>query len=159
MPFILFLFILTLPSFVLSQVIEYKIEGLGTMKLYTKKFDPKAHQLTYCGTYLCLIDGKPFWGSDGQLPEDELSQIIIESGQGSTALDVSSMYEPMFDKDNIAMRIKAVPTWADFYKIRARLSDGAGAYTVEWLVTPKGSARTHIGDGESLYNFCQSMFK
>lgn len=120
------------------------------LTLEVSSFNAKAHKLDYCGDYLCLIDGQPFFGSDGKIPKEQLNSLNIKIKQHSLALDTSGMFDMVLRQEDIKDRIQVTHTWGDAYKVRGRFSDGAGGYIVEWLVLKNGSIRTHISDLESL---------
>lgn len=149
---LLFLIIMIFPLQTQAKTIEVGIKGIGSIKVYVEKFVPEKHTIESRGDYTCLIDGHPFFGSDGKIPSEKISKILFSGKDFTTELDASAMYDPNVNSDNIKMKLDAVHYWGQFYKVTGRFSDGAGSYIAEWIVTKGGSLRTHIGDIESLYN-------
>ena len=115
-------------------------------------FDMKKHKFQYCGDYLCLIDQKPFFGTDGKMPQKYLEALIFEMNGTQIPLEVTGMYEPLINKENIKNKISVSHHWGDVFKVRAMFSDGAGSYIAEWLIIKNESTRTHISDLESLFD-------
>jgi hypothetical protein len=132
-------------------MIEVVINGVGSVKVYVEKFVPEKHKIKSCGDYTCLIDGNPFFGSDGEIPSEKIARIVFLHQDCIMNLDVNAMYDPNISSDNIKYRIKVDHYWGAFYKVTGRFSDGAGAYIAQWIVTNGGSIRTHISDYETLY--------
>jgi len=108
-------------------------------------FKPEKHKITKCQiidwTGICLIDGKPVFGTDWGLPRNQLVQADLKIGSKTVNLDVSCMYN-------------VTPTPQDFtlekveggYLIRGRFSDGAGSYEAEWFVIQNSSVRTRLAN-------------
>ena len=105
--------------------------------LATEKFDKDKHSFKYHKEYRDVIekiDGKPFWGTDGNMPKREYKsiEVKIRGKQVSIPQSVySDLYQPnlytdlnfvYYDKDN------------DILYIVALNGDGAGAYTVCWQI-------------------------
>lgn len=134
-----------------AELLSVAFKSCCELRMQVDTFNPKKHTLKKCGDYLCLIDGTPFFGSDGKLPSQKMFALEVVFKGNVINLDVSSMYNPNVTRENIAYRLKAAHHWGDFYKITGRFSDGAGAYIAEWLVSPSGAIRTHIGGMEDLY--------
>lgn len=148
---LIFLMILIFPLQTQAKTIEVDIKGVGKIKVYVEKFTPEKHTIVRHGDYTCLIDGHPFFGSDGKIPSEKISKILFSAKDFTTELDASAMFDPNINSDNIKMKIDAVHYWGQLYKVTGRFSDGAGTYIAEWIVTKGGSLRTHISDIESLY--------
>jgi len=134
-----------------AETAEVIIKGVGSIKVYVEKFVPEKHNIKSCGDYKCLIDGNPFFGSDGKIPSEKITKIVFSHQNGTTNLDVSAMYNPNISSDNIKSRISVDHYWGQFYKVTGRFSDGAGTYIAQWIVTTDGSIRTHISDIETIY--------
>jgi len=128
------------------------------LELSVSKFEKKNHQVSLCGEeYVCLVDGLPFWGTDGKIPQEKIDFIKFTHNNYSANLDVTGMYDPLIAPEDKA-RFSVSHYFDDSWKVRGRFSDGAGSYYVEWLVTKNGSTRTTIGDSESLYEMYQNWF-
>ena len=136
---------------------EFKIEGVGSIIVHVDRFEPEKHRIKICGDYICLIDGSPFFGSDGKMPSEKMKMMVFSHKKGSTNLDVSAMYDPSINNQNIRDRISIDRYWGEFYIITGRFSDGAGAYISQWIVTDDGSIRTHISDTETAYELFKEL--
>lgn len=103
-PYLLLLFFLTMsisPVVFGSEVIKGSYEKGATLTLTVDVFDSKSHTIKKCGDYVCLIDGKPFYGTDGKIPKHVVTSLIFEKQGKRIALDVSSMYEPMVTSESM----------------------------------------------------------
>ena len=105
--------------------------------LATEKFDKDKHSFKYHKEYRNVIekiDGKPFWGTDGNIPKKEYKSIEVKIRGKQVSIPKSAygdLYESYlytefnsvyYDKDN------------DILYIVANNGDGAGAYTVCWQI-------------------------
>ncbi len=144
------LFIMVFTHQAMSQPLLININDVGTIEITIEKFSPQQHEVKKCGDYICFIDGNMAFGSDGNMPDQIITRMVFKRDSSETMLDISGMFNPDINKDNKEFRITGAHYWGDLYKIHARLSDGAGAYFVEWVVSKEGATRTHISDYESL---------
>lgn len=118
-----------------------------SLRMTVVAFEPKKHKITKCQitdwSGICLIDGKPVFGTDWGLPRNQLIQAELRIGAKTIKLDVSCMYN-------------VIPTPQDFtlekveggYLIHGRFSDGAGSYEAEWLIIENSSVRTRLANRE-----------
>jgi len=105
--------------------------------LSTEKFDKSKHSFKYHKEYRDVIekiDGKPFWGTDGNMPKREYKSIEVKIGGKQVSIPQSAyndLYESYlytefnsvhYDKDN------------DILYIVANNGDGAGSYMVCWQI-------------------------
>ena len=105
--------------------------------LSTEKFDKNKHSFKYHKEYRDIIekiDGKPFWGTDGNMPKREYKSIEVKIRGEQVSIPKSAyndLYESYlytefnsvhYDKDN------------DILYIVADNGDGAGAYMVCWKI-------------------------
>ena len=105
--------------------------------LSTEKFDKSKHSFKYHKEYRDIIekiDGKPFWGTDGNMPKREYKSIEVKIRGKQVSIPKSTyndLYESYlytefnsvhYDKDN------------DILYIVALNGDGAGAYMVCWQI-------------------------
>ena len=108
--------------------------------LSTEKFDKSKHSFKYHKEYRDMIekiDGKPFWGTDGEMPREEYKNIQIYINGKQVFIPKSAyddLYEPTFYTENNSVYYDKE---LDSYYIVATNSDGAGAYMVCWQ-TEKG---------------------
>ena len=117
-------------------------EGMS-LRITVVPFKPENHKITECQIIdwsgICLIDGNPVFGTDWELPRNQLIQAELRIGPKTINLDVSCMY-------NVA------PAPQDFtlekveggYLIRGHFSSGAGSYEAEWFVIENSSVRTRL---------------
>jgi hypothetical protein len=117
------------------------------LQMTVAPFDAKKHKIKKCQILdwsgVCLIDGKPVFGTDWGLPRNQLVQAELKIGAKTINLDVSCMYN-------------VTPTPQDFtlekveggYLIRGHFSDGAGSYEAEWFVIENTSVRTRLANKE-----------
>ena len=112
---------------------RYKTNSL-TITIKRATFKPKKHKLLYDCTqpYLSKIDGKHFWGADGDLPKKLISSIKVTKN----GIDImipkdafSDLYEPNFQTLSICKGSENT-----FY-IKMDNSDGAGGYTIIWIIS------------------------
>jgi len=109
-------------------------------------FEPSAHKITKCKILnwegICLIDDKPVFGTDWELPKKQLTLALVKVAGNSIDLDVSCMFNPWFDKPRTGdFSIKKVEGG---YLLRGSFSDGAGSYEAEWLIIQNASVRTKL---------------
>ena len=105
--------------------------------LSTEKFDKDKHSFKYHKEYRDVIekiDGKPFWGTDGNMPKRQYKSIEVKIRGKQVSIPQSAyndLYESYlytefnsvhYDKDN------------DILYIVANNGDGAGAYMVCWQI-------------------------
>nr|WP_311455982.1 hypothetical protein [uncultured Capnocytophaga sp.] len=105
--------------------------------LSTEKFDKSKHSFKYHKEYRDIIekiDGKPFWGTDGNMPKREYKSIEVKIRGKQVSIPQSAyndLYESYlytefnsvhYDKDN------------DILYIVANNGDRAGAYMVCWQI-------------------------
>jgi len=105
--------------------------------LSTEKFDKSKHSFKYHKEYRDIIekiDGKLFWGTDGNMPKREYKSIEVKIRGKQVSIPQSAyndLYESYlytefnsvhYDKDN------------DILYIVANNGDGAGAYMVCWQI-------------------------
>lgn len=105
------------------------------VKVVETKFEKNKHSFNYVKNYpnqILKIDGKDYWGTDGEIPKTEYKSITIKFNNSTLQLPkeaLENLYEPNlsstkvnFDKDN------------DIIYISAMNSDGAGGYLVIWKI-------------------------
>jgi len=80
--------------------------------------------------FLAKINGETFWGTDGDIPKYQYKKIRLQIGKKEIDLPFKNMYEPNLDYTKVNFDNKTNTIY-----ITADNSDGAGAYTVLWIVT------------------------
>ena len=105
--------------------------------LTSQKFDKSKHSFVYYKeTHHSIekIDGKHFWGTDGEIPREEYKNIRIYINGKQVSLPKSAyddLYEPTFYTEHNSIYYDKE---LDSYYIVATNSDGAGAYMVCWQI-------------------------
>jgi hypothetical protein len=109
-------------------------------------FEASTHKITKCKILdwegICLIDGKPVFGTDWDLPKNQLSRALLRIDGNYIDLDVSCMFNPWFGKPK--SDVFSIEKVEGGYVLKGSFSDGAGSYEAEWLVIQNTSVRTKI---------------
>jgi len=109
-------------------------EGIS-LSMTIGTFDPGAHKITKCKILdwegICLIDGKPVFGTDWELPKNQLICAVFRVGSESIDLDVSCMYNPWFGSPRAEGFSSSKVEGG--YIVRGSFSDGAGSYCSRYL--------------------------
>ena len=106
------------------------------------KFDTTGKEYEYYDNkFPYSINGRPIFGTDGDLPKYTLSRATLKIGTNTYNLEVDNMYEPWFgDRPNDELyKLKYDGTEI---RLTGLFSDGAGSYGAEWLIVGKSSIRT-----------------
>lgn len=140
-----------------DEIAEHTYEHGIKLIVKTESFQATKHEIIKCRDGVCLIDGKPFFGSDGDMPETQLASIEFKKDEKAITLDVSSMFNPAVTIDNIQRMLVVEPYWGDFYKVTGHFSGGAAAYVAQWIVSVDGSVRIHLSDFESLFDLSSKI--
>ena len=113
------------------------IKKKNAIHFTSQKFDKSKHSFVYYKEshhFIEKIDGKPFWGTDGEMPREEYKNIQIYIDGKHVSLPKSAyddLYEPTFYTENNSIYYDKE---LDSYYIVATNSDGAGAYMVCWQI-------------------------
>jgi hypothetical protein len=114
-------------------------------------FEPKKHQLFYSKensnenirSELIKIDGKFFWGTDGEIPKEVIShvEVTIKGNEISIPKNAfNDLYEPHLKNINICHGPD------NTIYISMSNSDGAGAYTIIWIIKDNKYYGRYIDD-------------
>ena len=101
----------------------------------TRPFVRSRYHLTHfkdSPKYIQLIDGKQYWGTDGEMPTTEYKSIHITLGNKELILPkaaTENLFEPSIGTAQVNYDRKN-----DILYIQSSNSDGAGAYEVIWRV-------------------------
>ena len=128
--------------------------GLNSdVKLHMKieHFIPKEHQMKYCKPAfpvdnwkgVCLIDKKPVFGTDWEMPIYILKEAYVVIKKKKIRLDTSCMYNPWFTGKPDIKNFFIKKTEGGFL-INGTFSDGAGAYEAQWFIIDDASVRTKL---------------
>ena len=119
-------------------------EGMS-LHMTVAPFEPKKHKITKCQIIdwsgICLIDGKPVFGTDWGLPRNQLVQAELRTGAKAINLDISCMYNVTATPQDFTLQ-----KVEGGYLIRGHFSDGAGSYEAEWLIIQNSSVRTRLAN-------------
>ena len=105
--------------------------------LSTEKFDKSKHSFKYHKEYRDIIekiDGKPFFGTDGNMPKEAYKSIEIKIRGKQVSIPQSAysdLYEPNLYTD---LKFVYYDKDSDILYIVANNGDGAGAYMVCWQI-------------------------
>lgn len=104
-----------------------------------KKFNSTGRKLQYAsvedGKFLHKIDGKEFWGSDGNIPVNEYKNIQFKFANETVSTARShfqNLFEPNLDYTSAYIDKRTKRIYLEAYN-----SDGAGAYVVIWTIKDK----------------------
>ncbi|SRR6266568_5506935 len=145
------LILISQPVHALTNAKEITIELSPTAKLRLGKseFDPKKHALSTCKVLdwkpdpVCVIDGKPIFGTDWSMPTSKLDYARLEINGKPIDLDVSCLYNPWSGETRSKAGFALQETEGGWV-LRGEFSDGAGYYSVRWLIINGVSVRTLI---------------
>lgn len=111
----------------------------------TSAFRPKDHKLLYKEKELIKIDGKLFWGTDGEIPKKKISSVRIINNDRIITLPKNAfgdLYQPNLDSISICSGPDKT-----FY-ISMLNSDGAGGYYIIWVLKDNNYLNRYIDDSE-----------
>lgn len=129
------------------STVRFRFSQIG-IQVTKRPFDRSKHRLTYykdSPKIIELIDGKPYWGRDGELPTWEFSMIVIRMGTVSRILPFSSvaqLYEP-----NLADMKAYYDQSNDTIYLTSANGDGAGYYEVAWKIVKGQYAGRFVASG------------
>jgi hypothetical protein len=147
---ITFLLLVTYTLFGQDDAVTIEINDTIHLALHRTRFDTTGKKLEfYDNRFLYAIDGRPSFGTDGEIPKFQLSKAILTIGKVKYDLQVSNMYNPWIGVRPIG---RSCNLKIDGPRIRIRhlFSDGAGTYGAEWLIRGKSSIRTILTDDEDV---------
>jgi hypothetical protein len=115
-------------------------------------FISSGHHLEYSGKELYKIDGNHFWGTDGTIPNSEISLILIILNNDSISIPVNA-YNDLFNPNLCYTEANKIQCYTTLFRSKNKKrmyltmlnSDGAGAYFVCW-VFQNGKYLTRIVD-------------
>ena len=150
------LLVTTMPAFaeksksINSNSYTIPLEDGISLQMTVAPFDTKKYKIKKCKVLdwsgVCLIDGKPVFGSDWELPKNQLIKASVKIGAHTIKLDVSCMFNPFFGKPD--RQNFFIETVEGGYYVRGNFSDGAGSYEAEWFIIQNSSVRTRLQNKE-----------
>ena len=117
------------------------------LKMRSKPFIQKNHKIATCNILdhmgICLVDGKPVFGTDWETPKSQLiGAMVVINGEMPVKLDVSCMYNPWAGQPQ--KKNFAVTTVEGGLVVHGEFSDDAGSYVAEWVIVDGSSVRTKL---------------
>ena len=111
--------------------------------LQTSAYTNKKHkfQKTKDGSY--LIDGRQFWGTDGEHPKTAITSVKITVNNIEIVLP-SNTYNDLYEPNLKTLSYTRGP--GNTVYIRMDNSDGAGAYTIIWIIKDNKYYGRYIDD-------------
>lgn len=122
-----------------ARAVEWSLAGGVVLSLEQVPFSAAKHRITRKRGVVVRIDGKEFWGKDGDLPRCELKSARARIGDRSFELPVDGLFEPLLPAQEETRSRCGSRTGPDGTRIRCDFSDMAGAYRVVWRITPEGA--------------------
>lgn len=147
------LIIILLSIIINTEEIYLNIEPRFKIFATISDFDKTKHEITYCkptedigGNWVgaCLIDGKPFYGTDWGVPTSKIDYIKLVIKNDTFSLNTSLMYD--VSKNQLQNLI--FENIEGGYSIYGRFSDGAGSYEVGWEIINSVPIRVMLRDSE-----------
>jgi hypothetical protein len=112
-------------------------------------FIPKNANLTYGFNndfkYLSKVNGKPIWGTDGNIPKSLYKIIQIQIGNSRITLPKSAI-ENLFEP-NLNYSACYYDKGKDVLYLSGMNSDGAGGYVVLWVIEKRTYRERYITNG------------
>jgi hypothetical protein len=106
------------------------------ISITAKEFIPNKSRLTYedqnDGHFLAKINGKPYWGTDGDVPNLQYGDVSIQHGKRTFTIPpekLNDLFQPNLDKTVCFFDRKQ-----DIIYLSSTNSDGAGSYVVLWVL-------------------------
>lgn len=116
-------------------------------------FEVNKHQIDTCFSvnrpYICQIDKKAWFGMDMglELPKFQLSKLVVLYKGKHITLEVSQMFNPVFDTRISEKHFKARVV-NEQLEISGWFSDGAGTYCARWQIVDGTAKRTLLSSDE-----------
>jgi hypothetical protein len=98
---------------------------------------------------LVAINGKPPFGTDGEIPKYALTKVFVLFKGHEYHLPTEGMYNPWFG-DKLDKQFVRLTKVGDRLTIRAVFSDGAGSYLTEWQIVGNVAKRTLLTADDEL---------
>lgn len=118
------------------------------LEITSAKFIAKKHRLKYetckdCSYNLHYIDGKPFWGADGGVPRIQIQSVKL-SQNGQMINIPQNTYTDLFEPNFETLRFYFGNRNTIY--IQMNNSDGAGGYSVIWVIKDGKYLKRYIDD-------------
>lgn len=117
-----------------------------------ENFHPRQHSIDTCvvdGVVIyCLIDGKPWFGEQDELPRYQLTGLTLKMDNKNIALDVTGMFNPNIHHAELKRTQftwrKVGPGW----ELTGLFSDGVATYMARWEIIKGAALRTKLTNEE-----------
>lgn len=103
------------------------------ISISVSKFNSKVHRIQFAkehskkAGFIQKIDGKPYWGTDGNVPKIQYKWVDFQSGKIKIKLPSENLFESNLQHTSVFIRENAI-------FITALNGDAAGAYAVLWQI-------------------------
>ncbi len=132
-----------------TSKVVVKLDSISQLTLTKAPFVAKDHKVEFDGNYPIAIDNKPIFGTDGEMPQTQLTSAVLTIGTKKYYLEVTGMFNPWVGDRLVNQRAELKWGWRGGQKVlRASLSDGAGSYAAEWTIVGNASIRTILSNDE-----------
>ena len=130
------------PQVVNDSVESIKIEkGLAkgyNINLKCQVFHESKHALKFENHELCLIDNKIFWGTDGDMPMEEIKSLTVQFNNQIVPIapgEFKDLFNPLSPSDSgrFINLLAKMDKKGEYFVIVLFGSDGAGSYSVAWI--------------------------
>jgi hypothetical protein len=121
----------------LTIIVKKRVFRFKQHKLFYHKGNPNENT----ASYLEKIDGKRFWGTDGEIPRNVISSIKLIDNRAPIVIPEEAfkdLYEPNLQTLSFCSDAQNI-----FY-VRMNNSDGAGAYTIIWVIKDNKYLKRYI---------------
>lgn len=132
------------------------LDSISTLELTREPFNPKKHNIETLQNIVISIDKSPLFGSDGDLPNTQLTKAILKIKNKTYNLQVDNMYNPWTGDELNINFFSIIHDGKNHHILKGVFSDGAGTYAAEWLIEWNSSIRNIITKDEIII---QSYFK
>ena len=139
---------------IMGQTYQVKVNINDSTYIILEKidFDTTEKKIEYFENFLVAINGRPIFGTDGDLPKFTLIKATLTIGKNEYDLQVDDMYNPWFG-NGINDRLFKIKKEGNRYQLTGIFSDGAGSYGAEWLIVGKLSIRTILTNDEWIFEY------
>lgn len=110
---------------------EYQLGDFDSTNRYIDRVD---------GNWIVAIDGRPVWGTDGNLPVIQVNKINF-SFDGREFEIHRSLFSDIYELNSIVSIYRKGET----FFVHQRNSDGAGAYEIVWVINKSGLQQRLVG--------------
>lgn len=133
-------------KFIGNHSVSIKNDSIS-IAINASAFHAKSHKLHYDGqNELTSIDGKHIWGTDGNIPKVKITGVNVSINNTTVIIPKSEfgdLYEPNFKLFHAYLSKNGT------IYIEMDNSDGAGAYTIIWVIKDNKYLKRYIDNGNA----------